>query len=84
MLRTGSEHAFSALSTAVCLGRTEEPFIENPPKYSSATTGTTEVANRLVEEQIRTIRGRLEQVLKIEINITDPIVPWIVRHPRGC
>ena len=39
-----------------------------------------EVANRSVEGQIRTIKGRLELVLKIEINITDPIAPWVVRH----
>ena len=39
-----------------------------------------EVATRLVEEHIRTMTGREEQMLKIEINITDPIVPWAVRH----
>ena len=42
--------------------------------------GVIEVANRLVEEQIETIRGRLEQLLKIEIHITDPIVSCVVRH----
>ena len=39
-----------------------------------------EVVHRLVEGPIRTIRGRLEQVLKIETNIKDPIVPWVVRR----
>ena len=38
-----------------------------------------EVANPLVERETRTVRGRLEQVLKIDINITDPIFPWVVR-----
>ena len=78
MLRTDSEHAM--LSTAVCQARTEETILEYSPKYSAARMGATDVANRLVEEQIRTKRGRLEQVPKIEINITDPIVPWVVRH----
>ena len=36
--------------------------------------GAIDVASRLVEGQIRTMRGRLDQVLQIEINITDPIV----------
>ena len=49
-------------------------------KYSSASMRIIVVANRLVEGQVRTIRGRLEQVLEIEINITDSIVPWVVRH----
>ena len=35
-----------------------------------------EVANRLVERQNKTIRRRLEQVLKIYISITDPIASW--------
>ena len=34
-----------------------------------------QVVDRLVEAQTRTIRGRLEQVLRIEINITDPQAP---------
>ena len=38
--------------------------------------GAIEVANRWEGGPIRTIRGRLEQVLKIEIDITGPIVPW--------
>ena len=42
--------------------------------------GAVEVANRLVEGQIRTIKGRPEQLLKITISITDPIVLWVVRH----
>ena len=50
------------------------------PMYSSENMGAIDVASRLVEGQIRTIRGRLDQVLQIEINITDPIVPWVVRH----
>ena len=42
--------------------------------------GAVEVANRLVEGQIRTIRGPLAEVLKIDIHITDPRVPWVVRY----
>ena len=48
--------------------------------YLSENMGAINVASRLVEGQIRTIRGRLDQVLQIEINITDPTVPWVVRH----
>ena len=50
------------------------------PMYLSENMGAINVASRLVEGQIRTIRGRLDQVLQIEINITDPTVPWVVRH----
>ena len=50
----------------------------NLPKYSSASMGAIEVANRSVEAQIRTITGTLEQVLKIEINIKDPVIARIV------
>ena len=64
----------------MCQARTEETSLENSTKYSSASMDAIEVVNRLVERQIRAVRGRLEQVLKIEINITDPIVPWVVRH----
>ena len=42
--------------------------------------GGDRIAYRLVEGQIRTIRRRLEQSQKIEINITDLSVPWVVRH----
>ena len=49
--------------------------LQNAPKYLSARMGATEVANLLVEGQIRTIRGRLEQVVKIDIDITDTIRP---------
>ena len=64
----------------MCQARTVGTIFENAPKYSSGSMGATEVANRLVEEQIRTIRGRLEQVLKFEIGTTDPAVPWVVGH----
>ena len=74
VLRTGREHAVSAVSTAVCQARTEETILENSPKYSSASMGATGFANPFVEGQIRTVGGRLEHVLKIEINITDAIV----------
>ena len=43
-----------ALSTAVCQARTEETILKKPPKCSSASMGAVEVANRLVEGQIRT------------------------------
>ena len=68
--RTGSEHAVSALSTAVCHARKEET-------NQSASMGTHEFANRLKD---RLGRYELEQVVKIEINITDPIVARVVRH----
>ena len=55
-------------------------ILEHAPKCSSASMGAIEVASLLVEEQIRTIRGRLEQVLKVDINITDPIVSCVVLH----
>ena len=42
--------------------------------------GAVELANNLVEGQIKTTRGRLEQVLKNETNIADLIVPWSVQH----
>ena len=67
-------------NTAVCWERMEQTILENSPKYASASMGAIEVANRLMEGQMRTIRGRLEQVLKIQKHITNPIVPWIVRH----
>ena len=50
------------------------------PMYSSENMGALDVASRLVEGQIRTTRGRLDQALQIEINITDPTVPWVVWH----
>ena len=50
------EHAISASCTAVCQARTEDTIFENVPRYSSASMGTTEVTNRVVEGQIRTIR----------------------------
>ena len=80
MLRTDNEHAISALSIVVCQARTEESILMNSPQYSSASIGATEVAKRTGEGQIRTIRGRLDQVLKIWINMTDPIVPSVFRR----
>ena len=36
-------------SAVVCQARTEETILVNSPKYSSASMGAVEVANRLVE-----------------------------------
>ena len=80
VMRTDNENAITALSKAVCEGRTDETALESGPKYSSASMGAIEVANRAVEGQIRAIRSRLEEVLRTRIEITDPIVPWLVRH----
>ena len=63
VLRTDSEHAISALSTAVCQARTEGTSLANALKFASASADAIEVANRLVEARIRTIRGRREQVI---------------------
>ena len=82
MLGIDSEHATSALNTAVCHAVTEATIVENSPKYSSPSMGAVDVANQLVEGQIRTIRGRLERVLKIDINITTGTEPslTVTRH----
>ena len=80
VVRTDKEHAISALSTTVCHARTEETILENSPSHSPACMGEIEIVNRLLEGPIRTIRGRLEQLLKIETNITDPVDPRVVRH----
>ena len=40
---------------------------------ASASMRAIEVASRLVEGQIRTIRGRLEQALKIDVKHHGPI-----------
>ena len=68
VLRTDSEHAVSALRTAVCQARTVVTIFKHPLKYSSASMRAVEVANRMVEGQNSTVRGRLVQVLKIEIS----------------
>ena len=73
VLESDQEHVFSVLSMAVCQARTEETLLWKLPQYSSASMGATEVANRLVDKS-----GRHEQVLKIEMIITDPIVSWVV------
>ena len=56
---------------------------EHSPKYDSASVGVIVVATRLVEGQGK-YWGRLEQVLKIEINITDPIGHGSFDTHLGC
>ena len=73
VLRSVNEHAVSASSTAVCQAKTEETILENPPMYLSVSMGEP-----LAGGQIRTIRGRLVQMLKIDVDITDPVVPVVV------
>ena len=50
--------------------------------YSSASVGAIEVANRLVDGQIKTIRGQPEHILKIEINIEDRSTRFLVAELR--
>ena len=53
MLGRGSEHAISALSTALCHTRVEDTILEISAKYSSASMGAIEVATRLVDRSRR-------------------------------
>ena len=59
VLRTDSECAVSALSTAVCQGRTEETIFENSTKYLSAGMGASEGTNRMEDGRLAVERSIL-------------------------
>lgn len=42
--------------------------------------GKVENANRRVQDQIRVMIARIEERLKVEINVDSLCLPWLVRH----
>ena len=54
--------------------------VENSKVGDSNSNGAVERAIREVEGMIRTLRSAIEEATGNEIELTDPIVPWIVGH----
>ena len=55
----------------------------NTPKSSSASAGGIERANLECEQQVRTLRARVESAYGISIGPDHKLIPWLVRHSDG-
>ena len=53
---------------------------EHPTPYDSQANGAIESGVRNVRQDIRTMRGDLEDRLGVQIPINHPVMAWLVRH----
>ena len=54
--------------------------LDNSHVGDSNTNGTIERAIQDVEGQVRTLRSALEHLLSAPVQLSSPIVPWLIRH----
>ena len=74
------ESAVKVLADLVYEHRSHETSAKNTPKGSSQSAGLIERSNYEVERQFRTLRSNLEDVYGTTLNMSHPIMPFMVRH----
>ena len=79
-LKTDGEPAMVALQAAVAGERPAQTVPRNPPAYNPQTNGSVEKAVQDVTAHIRVLILALEERLKTKIDLTLPVVRWVIRH----
>ena len=73
---------FSVLQPRVLEG--VEVFEQASPEGDHAANGLAEVGVREVKAQTRVLKSRLEERLKRQLDWSEPLATWLVRHSANC
>ena len=81
VLKTDQESSITDLQKEIALARKGHgTAIENSRIGDSNSNGRVERAIQDVEGLIRTLRSATEEKIGVRIDLSDSIVPWLVRH----
>jgi hypothetical protein len=80
IIRTDGEPAIVSLVRKLKEVRPHGTIHETSAKASHASNAHAENTVDRIGGLVRTIRSRLEEVLKIRIGATSTLLPWIIRH----
>ena len=79
-LKSDGEPAMLALQRAVADMRTSRTVLRNPPVYNPQSNGAAEKAVQDVSGHMRVLVLALEARLKTKLDLTLPIIKWVIRH----
>ncbi len=79
-LKTDGEPAMLAVQKAVAVLRKARTIPRNPPAYNPQSNGAAEKAVQDVTGHARCLLLALEAHLKANVDVTLPIVKWLLRH----
>ena len=86
MLRSDKERALAAFPRAAAASLEGVEVIEQVrTEGNSAANGLAEVGcERSVKAQTRMLTSHLEGKLKRQVDWSEPLAPWLVRHSANC
>ena len=79
-LKTDGEPSMIAMHAAVAAARTGSTIRRNPPAYNPQSNGAAEKAVQDVTAHMRVLLLALEARVKQKIDVTLPIIKWLIRH----
>ena len=81
VLKTDQESSITDLQKEIALAKQGNgPAIESSMIGHSKSNGRVERAIQDVEGLIRTLRSATKEKIGVRIELSDSIVPWLVRH----
>ena len=85
LFRSDNERALSAFLRAAAASLEGVEVIEQAsPKGDHAANGLAEVGVREVKAQTRVLKSHLEERLKRQLDWSEPLATWLVRHSATC
>jgi hypothetical protein len=84
VLQADQEPATLSLVRAVAQARQHPTIVRHSPSNSSQSLGHAENANKLIQEQFRTLRLALEHRIGKRIRLQPPCMSWLLRHAAWC
>ena len=85
LLRSDNEWALLAFlrAAAACL-EGDEVIEQASPEGDHPANGLAEVGAREVKAQTRVLKSHLEERLKRQLDWSEPLATWLVRHSANC
>ena len=85
LLRSDNERALLAFLRAAAAGLEGVDVIgQASPEGDHAANGLAEVGAREVKAQTRVLKSHLEEGLKRQLDWSEPMAAWLVRHSANC
>ena len=85
LLRSDKERALLAFLRAAAASLEGVEVIEQTsPEGDHAANGLAEVGVREVKAQTRVLKSHLEERLKRQLDWSEPLATWLIRHSANC
>ena len=84
LLRSDNERALLAFLRAAAASVGVEVIEQASPEGDHAANGLAEVGVREVKAQTRVLKSHLEERLKRQLDWSEPLATWLVRHSANC